>query len=70
VNRLLFCFLAFVASWFAVFFFAVLYEALKTLRDYLARRNSGQQTTQTQAREQVMYDFFSSNCVFSTEGKR
>lgn len=29
---------AFVASWFAVFLFSIAYEALKTFRDYLARR--------------------------------
>lgn len=47
-------YLAFVASWFAVFFLAVLYEALKTLRDYLSRRNAGQSESQSQIRDRTL----------------
>ncbi|CAF1385317.1 unnamed protein product [Rotaria sp. Silwood1] len=45
---------AFVASWFAVFFFAVLYEALKTFRDALARRDICATCTQTENRQQTV----------------
>ena len=36
----LYIFKAFVGSWFLIFFVAVLYEGLKTIRDQLAKRES------------------------------
>ena len=42
--------LGFVASWFAVFFLAALYEGLKTVRDYLSRREVTSQGNQTLTR--------------------
>ncbi|CAF0796221.1 unnamed protein product [Rotaria sordida] len=45
---------AFAASWFAIFFVAVLYEALKTFRDALARRDVCETCTQTGNRQQTL----------------
>ncbi|CAM4950556.1 unnamed protein product [Rotaria socialis] len=45
---------AFTASWFAVFFFAVLYEALKTFRDALSKRDFCQACSQTENRQQTL----------------
>ncbi|CAF1056114.1 unnamed protein product [Rotaria magnacalcarata] len=45
---------AFTASWFAVFFFAVLYEALKTFRDSLSKRDFCQACSQTENRQQTL----------------
>ncbi|CAF4035599.1 unnamed protein product [Rotaria sp. Silwood2] len=45
---------AFVASWFAVFFVAVLYEGLKTFRDALARRDICETCTSTENRQHAL----------------
>ncbi|CAF1403758.1 unnamed protein product [Adineta steineri] len=43
---------AFIGSWFVVFFIAVLYEALKALRDYLSKGDGCDVCSQTQDRQQ------------------
>ncbi|CAF3658407.1 unnamed protein product [Rotaria sp. Silwood1] len=57
---------AFVASWFAVFFFAVLYEALKTFRDALARRDICATCTQTENRQQTVARLLSASHLIQT----
>ena len=53
-NRAICFLLAFVGSWFAVFFIAVLYEALKALRDNLTRRDFCETCSQPQNPPQAM----------------
>ena len=45
---------AFVGSWFAVFFLAVFYEALKTLRDVLAKREFSRICSPTETHQQTL----------------
>jgi len=47
-----FFFKGFVGSWFLIFFIAVLYEGLKTLRDILAQRDLCDACSPTQNRSQ------------------
>ena len=40
ISDVLCVFIAFVGSWFLIFFVAILYEGLKTIRDTLAKREA------------------------------
>jgi hypothetical protein len=54
MNKIFVFHQAFVGSWFAVFFLAVLYEALKTVRDVLAKRDYCDTCAQTSNRQQTL----------------
>ncbi|CAF2624033.1 unnamed protein product [Rotaria sp. Silwood2] len=57
---------AFVASWFAVFFVAVLYEGLKTFRDALARRDICETCTSTENRQHALVRLLSVSHLIQT----
>ncbi|CAF1406415.1 unnamed protein product [Didymodactylos carnosus] len=44
----------FIGSWFAIFVIAILYEGLKTFREYLLRREARREFTETENRRNAL----------------
>jgi len=50
-KKTLVLYLAFVGSWFLIFFVAILYEGLKTIRDHLAKHEARQHYAEKRDRQ-------------------